>query len=503
MPWSGSNFSRTNGTFTGAAVWAQDAGAGTKIVTGNHDTHDQDIATGIDSCINKNGANAAAADLPMGGFRHTNVANGTARAHYATIAQLQDAGVISGGTSTGSSNAYAITLTPAITALADGMIVAFVSNFANTGAATLNVNSLGAVALRYSNDAALVSGAIPSGSVVFARYATSSNTWRMIGATAGVAAITGSILNGSATLTLPGTTDTLVGRATTDTLTNKTMTSPVITGGSINNTPIGGTTASTGAFTTLSTTGAATLGSAVFTGTTVPANGAYLPAANTIGISTNGAKKFQINSAGDAEFSGNASGLRYLDSVNTDSTATSGPIFRLISADVAGSGSISFDLIKRKNGEATISNNETNAAAYIRLNIGGTERARIDSSGNFYVGGTSITTANKPAYSLTNAKAWVNFDGTLSGTITPRASFNVASVTKSGTGDYTINFTSALADANYCAVGAARRAGDTNIGFTFPVSGTYSTTACQIRTQTPTTFGASDANIINVVILGN
>lgn len=48
----------------------------------------------------------------------------------------------------------------------------------------------------------------------------------------------------------------------------------------------------------------------------------------------------------------------------------------------------------------------------------------------------------------TNALAWVNFDGTTSpGTI--RAQYNVSSVTRNGTGDYTINFTNALADANY------------------------------------------------------
>jgi hypothetical protein len=47
------------------------------------------------------------------------------------------------------------------------------------------------------------------------------------------------------------------------------------------------------------------------------------------------------------------------------------------------------------------------------------------------------------------AKAWVNFDGSLTGTITPRASFNVTSVTKNGTGDWTVNFTTALADTNY------------------------------------------------------
>ena len=49
----------------------------------------------------------------------------------------------------------------------------------------------------------------------------------------------------------------------------------------------------------------------------------------------------------------------------------------------------------------------------------------------------------------TLCRAWVNFDGTAATPITPRASFNVSSVTKNGTGDYTINFTNSLPDANY------------------------------------------------------
>lgn len=44
-------------------------------------------------------------------------------------------------------------------------------------------------------------------------------------------------------------------------------------------------------------------------------------------------------------------------------------------------------------------------------------------------------------------KAWVNFNGT--GTVAIRASFNVSSITDNGVGDYTVNFTTALADANY------------------------------------------------------
>lgn len=45
-------------------------------------------------------------------------------------------------------------------------------------------------------------------------------------------------------------------------------------------------------------------------------------------------------------------------------------------------------------------------------------------------------------------KAWVNFNG--KGTVAIRAQYNVASITDNGTGNYTINFTTALADANYC-----------------------------------------------------
>lgn len=44
-------------------------------------------------------------------------------------------------------------------------------------------------------------------------------------------------------------------------------------------------------------------------------------------------------------------------------------------------------------------------------------------------------------------RAWVNFNGI--GTVAIRASFNVSSITDNGTGDYTVNFTTAMSDANY------------------------------------------------------
>ena len=50
------------------------------------------------------------------------------------------------------------------------------------------------------------------------------------------------------------------------------------------------------------------------------------------------------------------------------------------------------------------------------------------------------------------AKAWVNFNGT--GTVAIRRAFNVSSITDNGSGDYTVNFTTALPDANYSPVTA-------------------------------------------------
>jgi hypothetical protein len=62
--------------------------------------------------------------------------------------------------------------------------------------------------------------------------------------------------------------------------------------------------------------------------------------------------------------------------------------------------------------------------------------------------GTNSTSATNPI--LGSAKAWVNFDGT--GTPAIRAFYNVSSITDNGTGDYTVNFTNPLPDANASAI---------------------------------------------------
>ena len=68
---------------------------------------------------------------------------------------------------------------------------------------------------------------------------------------------------------------------------------------------------------------------------------------------------------------------------------------------------------------------------------------------------TTQTSAGLISTSSQVAKAWVNFNGT--GTVAIRASYNVSSITDNGIGDYTVNFTNAFADANYCYTLAAER----------------------------------------------
>lgn len=69
-------------------------------------------------------------------------------------------------------------------------------------------------------------------------------------------------------------------------------------------------------------------------------------------------------------------------------------------------------------------------------------------------------TGTAPMYAC---RAWVNFDGTASSP-TPRASGNISSITKNGNGDYTINFITAMPDANYAFIGTSSDPNDDSVG---------------------------------------
>ena len=95
-----------------------------------------------------------------------------------------------------------------------------------------------------------------------------------------------------------------------------------------------------------------------------------------------------------------------------------------------------------------------------------------------------------------SAKVWVNFNGT--GTIATRDSFNVASLTDVGTGDYKVTFSNAFANSNYISVPASGRDATTDTGNVCTIS--YTTTTTDISTFQ---YGANTRQDVSLVGLAN
>lgn len=97
-------------------------------------------------------------------------------------------------------------------------------------------------------------------------------------------------------------------------------------------------------------------------------------------------------------------------------------------------------------------------------------------------------------------RAWVNFNGT--GTVAIRASGNVTSITDNGVGDYTVNFTTAMPDGNYCAVATSAEESTISIpwnGSVTPATGSYRL-ICLYTSNLGGGGTANDAQKVNVAI---
>ena len=104
----------------------------------------------------------------------------------------------------------------------------------------------------------------------------------------------------------------------------------------------------------------------------------------------------------------------------------------------------------------------------------GSQRGEFDASGNFKFnsGYGSVATAY-------GCRAWVNFDGT--GTVAIRADGNVSSITDHGTGDYTVNFDTAMVDANYSAVVVQGQGSGVGGGYTVVTGAAPTTSAVRLN----------------------
>jgi hypothetical protein len=96
----------------------------------------------------------------------------------------------------------------------------------------------------------------------------------------------------------------------------------------------------------------------------------------------------------------------------------------------------------------------------------------------------------------TFCRAWVNFNGT--GTVAIRASFNVTSVADNGTGDYTVNFTNAMPDADYAPCGTTGSTSANNV-FVAGANAAPTTTAYRFNARTTANTNA-DAAYLNIAI---
>ncbi len=194
----------------GAGVYSLPAGnpvvTGTTISSTVQNNTMSDVAVALTNSISKDGQTTPIANIPMGGFKLTNLGNATVATDAVNlrIAQNNAYGTLSSVSGTDTITAAA---SPALTAYANGQRFSFISAGANTGTSvTLNIDSLGAKNITKLGATALAVGDIPSGSKVLVEY--DGTQFQLIGLAAQTAA---SLSSGATAVTqAAGTNNTTI-----------------------------------------------------------------------------------------------------------------------------------------------------------------------------------------------------------------------------------------------------------------------------------------------------
>lgn len=159
-----------NGTGTYNLPAGQPVTSGTVISSTTHNTLTADLANALTGSIAADGQTPATANLPMGGYKHTNVAAATTRTEYPTSGQVQDGALLSLTSVAGTANAITATAAVSMSAYATGQRFAFVVATTNTGATTLNINSIGAKTIKKNATQGVSAGDLLAGTVADVYY---------------------------------------------------------------------------------------------------------------------------------------------------------------------------------------------------------------------------------------------------------------------------------------------------------------------------------------------
>lgn len=245
--------------------------------------------------------------------------------------------------------------------------------------------------------------------------------------------------------------------------------------------------------------------------------GIYSTGANTLSIATAATNAVTFSATQTSAWAGKAVGKSWdVDAITDVASAATCDIGAAATSEVNITGTTTITSFGTSNagivrrgtfaGVLTLTHNATSlilpGGANITTAAGDSFVARSLGSGNWRV--LSYQRASGSTVAPSAAKAWCAFDGTAAGpSITSDSSYNVASITKNGTGDYTITFTTAMADANYCVIAM----GDVTTGATLnapaPVN-LHTRATGSVRILTASSAGSAlDLAYISVVVFGN
>lgn len=385
-----------SGVFVRLYNWTNDKAAGIKVRADRSDAELDGMATGLSTCITKDGQTTVTANLPMAGYRHTGVGNGSARTDYAAMGQVQD-GKVNWVAAGGTVDAITATYSPAITALVDGQQCCIRTSGTNVSTTpTFSPNGIIARTIVKGGGSALVAGDMPNEAIL--RYNLANTRWELL--------------------------------------------NPVY--------PF------------------------------APSSAPFIDSTAIIKGSADATKLLRID----------------VDGFTTGTTRVMTPPDE------------NFTVVGLSTTQTLTNKSLSDSTTFIIDNVDGTKKAQFQASGITTGTTRTITIPNKNGtMAMTSdivespVKAWVRFDGT-DGSID--ADSNVTSVTRTGTGKYTINITSATADANYVVTGMARAQGTgavTAVTLEQNYDSANTTTACYVTTKQGGTF--VDTDIVMVAIIGN